>query len=425
VPNSVENLIQRRFLSNSVISVTDQFLGLFLALFITSMLARHFGPATLGNYTLALALTSLVSVATNFGIQTTVKRSVARDSGVTGFQIGQSVIIRCLISLPCSVILVHILAQAMQFSFELILLCHFVNLWIFASGLFALISGVLVSLHLNRSLLGFNLAYRVVNLALLSLVMYLEDSLESYMVCLTLITLLVFIGGVRSVTKATQSACWKPDWNFILKLLVTSAPLTLAAAVEFANLKIDSLILGYYQSTEEVGFYAAAFNVALAFTMVPLAVTKVFFPNFIDAFNNDNKKKAVRLFINIFIIFLIYGLVSASSLYFFSDIPVGILFGDDYHRTASVLVVLGISIPIIVLNRLTNYMLIALNLDSRFFYLTLSGLAVNVILNILLIPEYSIYGAAVATIACEFLVLIMGLMVLYSKLRLELNAKNT
>ena len=126
-----------------------------------------------------------------------------------------------------------------------------------------------------------------------------------------------------------------------------------------------------------------------------------------------------------FILFLIYGLVSASLLYFFWDIPVGILFGDGYHRTASVLVVLGISIPIIVLNRLTNYMLIALNLDSRFFYLTLSGLAVNVILNILLIPEYSIYGAAVATIGCEFLVLVLGLLVLYSKLRLELNTKNT
>ena len=127
----MENLIQKRFLSNAVISVADQLLGLFLGLFITIMLALYFGPATLGNYTLALALTSQVSVVTNFGIQTSVKRSVARDNAITGFQIGQSFIIRCLISLPCSIILVHILAQVMQFSYELILLCHFVNLWVF------------------------------------------------------------------------------------------------------------------------------------------------------------------------------------------------------------------------------------------------------------------------------------------------------
>lgn len=419
----MENLIQKRFLSNAVISVADQLLGLFLGLFITIMLARYFGPATLGNYTLALALTSLVSVVTNFGIQTSVKRSVARDNAITGFQIGQSFIIRCLISLPCSIILVHILAQVMQFSYELILLCHFVNLWVFASGLFALISGVLVSLHLNRILLGFNIAYRLANLTLLSLVIYLEDSLESYMVFVTLITLIVCFCSVRSVTKATQSVSWRPDWHFILKLMITSAPLMLAAAVEFANLKIDSLILGYYQSAEEVGFYAAGFSFALAFTMVPLAITKVFFPNFIDAFNNDNKRNAVRLFTNIFILFLIYGLVPACLLYFYSDIPVGIVFGDGYERTASVLVVLGISIPIIVLNRLTGYMLIALNLDSSFFYLTLFGLAINVVLNILLIPDYSIYGAAIATIGSEFIVLILGLVVLYNKLRHELNAQ--
>lgn len=387
------------------------------------MLARYFGPATLGNYTLALALTSLVSVGTNFGIQTSVKRSVARDNGITGFQVGQSFITRCLISLPCSVILVHILAQLMQFSYELILLCHFVNLWVFTSGLFALISGVLVSLHLNRILLGFNFAYRLANLTLLGLVIYLEDSLESYIIFLTLITLIVCFCSVRTVTKATQSVSWKPDWHFILKLVITSAPLMLAAAVEFANLKIDSLILGYYQSAEEVGFYAAGFNIALAFTMVPLAVTKVFFPNFIDAFNNSNKIKAVRLFINTFLLFLIYGLVVACLLYLYSDIPVGILFGDNFQRTASVLVVLGFSVPIIVLNRLTNYMLIALNLDSRFFYLTLLGLTINVILNILLIPEYSLYGAAIATIVCESVVLILGLIVLYSKLRYELNAQ--
>ena len=408
---------QNRFLSNSVISIADQVLGLFLGLFITTMLARHFGPATLGSYTLALALTSLVSVLTNFGIQTAVKRSVARDNGSTGFQIGQSIIIRCSISLPSSLVLVHMLAEAMQYSYELILLCHFVNLWIFASGLFALISSILVSLHLNRVLLWFNLVYRLSNLGLLSMVVYHDQALESYVICLTIITLFVFFCGVRWASKLTQPVVWKPDWSFIFRLLVTSAPLTIAAAVEFANLKIDSLILGYYQPTEEVGFYAAAFNIALALTMLPLAVTKVFFPNFIDSFYNDGKKKAVRLFINVFGLFSLYGIASVVLIYFFSDVFVETLFGDDYSRTASVLIILGISVPVIVLNRLTNYVLIALNFDVGFFYVTLSGLLLNVILNISLIPEYSLYGAAVATICSELLVLGLGLLILTYNLK--------
>lgn len=421
--SSVKKLLQTRMASNSLIAIIDQFLGLFLTLFITSILARSFGPAELGTYTLALTLTSLVSVITNFGIQAAIKRDVAIDRSLTGFLIGQSILIRSLLSLPLSVGIVHLLAIAMNYSADILMICHSINLFVFASGVYALASGVLISLHLNKSLMIFNVSYRVSIIACLTLIIYFEKSLQTYIMCLFVITLCICACSINKILVETQPAQYTPDWKYIRQLLVISAPLTLAATTEFANLKIDSLILGYYHPSEEIGYYAAAFNVFLAFTMLPLAVTKVFFPNFIDTFHNDSKHQAICLLTKISLMFFVYGIMATILIYFLSEILVLIFYGNGFERTTSVLTVLGIGIPLIVLNRLSNYVLIALRRDKDFFYVTLAGLVANLALNFILIPDYSIHGAAIATVASEGMVMVLSGILMIISLRRRLHQR--
>jgi len=66
---------------------------------------------------------------------------------------------------------------------------------------------------------------------------------------------------------------------------------------------------------------------------------------------------------------------------------------------------------VIILNRLFNYVIVAMKKNREFLVITLIGVSINVVLNILLIPEYSFRGAAIATIISEFCVLLGGVLV--------------
>ena len=71
-----------------------------------------------------------------------------------------------------------------------------------------------------------------------------------------------------------------------------------------------------------------------------------------------------------------------------------------------------LSIPFIALNRLYNYLLVALDFDNILYKVISIGLLANIAFNLYLIPKYSIYGAAFATIISEILVLIVMTVIL-------------
>lgn len=410
-----------RFIFNSGISIIDQVLGLVMTLVITSMLARHFGAAELGNYTIGIAIASLISVFTNMGIQASIRRNIAIDNSITGFQLSQAIIIRIFLSLPLSILAVHICISILGFDFRMIILCHLINLFIFSSGLYALSTGSLFSLHLNKTILATNLTYRLTTIMCLVLITLFNQSLEIYVICIALIMLFVFMSNIKKITTETQPLRFKADYKFMINLIVLSAPLTLAAAAEYANLKIDSLILGHYHPPDEVGFYTASFNLLIAFTMIPLAITKVFFPNFLDIFHNESQKKAARMLVKIGIIFFIYGFISLLLIFSYSENIIILIFGDGFFRSISILDILCFGVPIIALNRLFNYILVALKLNTLFFRITLIGLLINLLLNFILIPRYMAVGAAISTLVSEFIVMLLGMIILSFKLKNTIN----
>ena len=59
------------------------------------------------------------------------------------------------------------------------------------------------------------------------------------------------------------------------------------------------------------------------------------------------------------------------------------------------------NIVFIVINRLYNYVLIGMNEDKFYFKVSVLGALVNIVLNSILIPMFSIVGAAIATIITE------------------------
>jgi O-antigen/teichoic acid export membrane protein len=229
----------------------------------------------------------------------------------------------------------------------------------------------------------------------------------------SLLYFFIFIAIIMFIYALFQVKSIIPNFKIVFNkrfnktYILLSFPLVMAAAAEFINLKIDTIFIGNMIDEVNVGYYSAAYNLLMGATLVPLALTKVYFPNFI-AYYKDDKKKAFNLFSKYNRYFIIYALFIGVFFYFLSSYIITIIYGDKFINSIEVLRYLSFALIVLVLNRLYNYTLLAMKQNNYYFKITVIGMVINLTLNYILILKYGIIGAVYATIFTEFVVMSLG-----------------
>ncbi|MGG7566784.1 flippase [Rhodovulum sp. DZ06] len=182
------------------------------------------------------------------------------------------------------------------------------------------------------------------------------------------------------------------------ELLRRSWILALSAGFATANLKIDQVMLGQMRGTAEVGVYAAAARLSELWHFVPAMVATAAFPDLAELRDRDRGAYlgAVRGLLDR-IALLSWAAMAAIALG--AGLAVGIAFGPDYAAAAPVLqlhVAGGIfmALRVVASKWMVIEELFALSLLSHGL-----GAALNVALNLALIPACGPMGAAAATVA--------------------------
>ena len=98
---------------------------------------------------------------------------------------------------------------------------------------------------------------------------------------------------------------------------------------------------------------------------------------------------------------------------------VDLVYDASYFPSILAFQILTITAGIIYLSQPFYRTLIAANLQKYIFLITFSGAVLNMILNFILIPKYTLYGAAVATLITYFLVFLLYLIFLKKKTSLS------
>lgn len=166
-----------------------------------------------------------------------------------------------------------------------------------------------------------------------------------------------------------------------------------ADALSFLNYRLDMFLIAVFLNPAAVGFYSIAVGIVERLRMVPGAFATVLFPRVSslgEADANNFTPKIIRHTFFIMIVLSIFLLLLASPL-------VGIVFGSDFLPAVAPLIVL---IPGIIAMGIGENL--AADLAGRgkphfAVYSSLLCLAINIPLNIILIPRIGIMGAALAS----------------------------
>ncbi|WGE79229.1 oligosaccharide flippase family protein [Actinobacillus equuli] len=202
------------------------------------------------------------------------------------------------------------------------------------------------------------------------------------------------------------------DFKSHLKPMMTFFITTIAVAF-YVNVSVA--LLGFIQGNEEVGYYNAAYRIKDVMVSIITSLGAVLLPrlsyyienNMQDKFNEIVSKSTQFIFI------LSIPLVIFCIL--FAKPSVLILAGSAYSGSIVPLQVLALIIFIVGLSNLTGIqMLIPLKKEQYLCYSVVIAAVINMVFNLILIPQYGAIGVAVSVVVAEVSILIYQIYILRS-----------
>ncbi|MCC6177942.1 MAG: flippase [Chloroflexi bacterium] len=199
--------------------------------------------------------------------------------------------------------------------------------------------------------------------------------------------------GVRSA-RATVS-----DWP---KLLRRSAPFAVIAGMLGFSYKFDSVLLNVTRGDAETGFYGAAYNLVFTAAFLSNAVNTALYPTLTrraisaPARLPEIAGRAWRYL-------LVIALPIAVGGWALADQIIDLLFGASYAPAAPALAILIWVVPLMFTSELLGYVVVVGGAEGRVARAVMASTGLNVALNLLLIPQFGLIGAALMTLITELL----------------------
>lgn len=159
----------------------------------------------------------------------------------------------------------------------------------------------------------------------------------------------------------------------------------------------DTLMLGYFTTSSEVGIYNAALPTARLVQTIPGIFAVIFMPVISELFSRGRYEDIKDMYSIVTKWILSLVIPAFLLMVLFAPSVLEIIFGAEYTRGALALVILTSGYLFISLFGLTASILGAYGRTKVIMGCTFATAAINVVLNLYLIPIYGITGAALAT----------------------------
>ncbi|MDX2141461.1 MAG: oligosaccharide flippase family protein [Chloroflexota bacterium] len=196
------------------------------------------------------------------------------------------------------------------------------------------------------------------------------------------------------------------DFSLMRNMIGQSYPLMLNHFLATIFFKIDIILIEAIHTATMVGQYSVAYKWLEALNIIPSFFTQALLPAMSRQAHDDRAAFRRTYQLALKLLFSV-ALPVAIAFTFMAFFLVNLLGGAEYLPDGAIALQLMIwSIPIGWMNSLTQYALIALDLQRRVTWAFAAGVSFNIITNLLFIPTYGYRAAALTTIASELVLLI-------------------
>jgi O-antigen/teichoic acid export membrane protein len=196
-------------------------------------------------------------------------------------------------------------------------------------------------------------------------------------------------------------ATWRPDWPLLRTMRIEGLPLLLNHFLQTIFFQIDIIILEAMKGAVIVAQYSIAYKWVLAINIIPSFFTQALLPVMSRQAQEDKGalwrtyRFGIKLLLSLALPIAVGFTVLAEPLTY-------IMGGQQYLPAGAIAIQLMIwSIPIGWMNSLTQYVLVALDMQRMITRAFIAAVAFNIISNVIFIPQFSYQAAAITTIFSE------------------------
>lgn len=373
----------------------------FLGLVLNLALARKLADAGYGRYSLILVIVMMAAMAADFGTASILVREISRRRERANSLLAPVLLLRLITTvLVTSGVLLTVILGAVERDFALPLMIAVLSI-IPASLATAAEAGIQAHERMDLSALAdvvFSVALTVAGV----MVIYMGGGVTAMMI------VYLSASGVRLFYSMTAYRLLRErlrgGWLFsgadFWHMARESFPVLCWQLVSLAYYKVDVLLLGIFRTEAEVGWYAAAYKLFEVPIMFGWLAVQALLP-LMSRLYQTSRDGLLLLFEKTIKYIWIVGLGVAVLMASLSRPVVELLLPAEYEPAARLLIVLGASLPFMVGCVLFGNLFIAMDVQARMARWSLASLAVNVGLNLVLIRQFGVMGAAITTLVSE------------------------
>jgi O-antigen/teichoic acid export membrane protein len=185
---------------------------------------------------------------------------------------------------------------------------------------------------------------------------------------------------------------------FLRRVLTAGLPLALAFTITTVYAQLDIVLLQLFKNFQVVGWYSAANKYIDAVAWIPQSAMGAVFPA-LSLLAAGDRGRLLFAYEKSYKMLAVLGLPLAVGIGVTADSIVHVTRG--FEQSIPALRILAPSVVLLFVNNAFIYTLTAINRQLDFTRLALFSLAVNVILNLALIPPFGYLGAAAASTITE------------------------
>jgi O-antigen/teichoic acid export membrane protein len=364
--------------------------------FFLGVAARFLGTDGFGQWSLVFLIVGFFGLIADFGVDRWTVRDVARDLSRSREYLANTLLFKSLSLVPATILLLTVVHVA-RYPDE--------TMELFYIALPILLVGVLTS-PFSSIIQAHEKIY------LLSAV----DIVQGLVTSITGITLLFLGFGIRSlllmsvvaailrmlvlaaITRRMVGGIFGPvRGEFVRDLAKNSFPFAVLNILALIHWKVDYFMISKILGTSALGLFAAPYKIFENIAMMGVAFNTALYPS-VSALFGESKEKLRRVYESLQKYFIIVSIPIAVIIFAFSREIILLVYGDQYLESVNVLIILSCGFSLLFFSIPMRLIINNSNLIMKLVPYSAVTTAMNVLLNLAVIPRYGIVGAAMASL---------------------------
>jgi len=428
---NIENKSIQRIAQGSYFVFWGIFLNLLIGFIIRVIFVRFTTQDEYGVYSIAITIIGIFTTISTLGLGDGSTRYIAYFRGKNENQNVQDTIISSIIiGLITSILFMGISYSSSEIIATKIFNSQEISLILKVTSItipFIVLTNIIVAIFRGFEIAKINvyinnILKNVVYLFLLITVIFIK---LSFVEMVYAYVMSIIITGIITVVYLVKKLPFEVKWREIRvnhitrELLLNSIPLLAVGILLSIMSWTDTLMLGYFKTPDIVGAYNAAYPIAhllsivvssIGFLYVPI-ISQLYSKNQIKELNIISGTSTKWCFMLTLPIFFV--------IFIFPDFILNLFFGSRYIGVGGTLQILAFGCLLDSYFGFNYYTLLSVGKSSLIMYCSLFSASLNIILNFILIPQYGIIGASVASVMSFALIEVYMTIKLYTSLRVH------